>query len=136
MWVDRIFSSLLIFVLVLRESHSTCNVTKTLELTIHGDVDASRWRLESSDGSEIMSGSGIDVETSCLSCGVYSLRVQDNSSTITVKDSKSNFITSCTSAVSGSCLVEVGRQVRFFVHNSTVVNSTGMGQYHEGECIT
>ena len=114
---------------------SSLNCTHgTLSLGIVGDIDTSIWSLETiNDGTEVMYGRGIDAVSKCLPCGMYTLRVLDGTSVVSVKDSLGRFVTSCSTkhALHDTCLVEVGRQVRFFVHNSTVVNSTGMGQYHE-----
>ena len=80
-------------------------------------------------------GSGINEVSSCLSCGVYALSVLDGNSVVRVKDSFGDLITSCSTknAFDDRCVVEIGRTVRFFVHNSTLnsTSQTGMGQYHE-----
>ena len=107
---------------IIRESEGTvtCNVTKTLALSIQGDMSTSSWRLESEDQSEILlSGDSEEVITTCLPCGIYVLRIQDNSSTVQVRDSRDDFLTSCTSSISDSCRLEVGRTVRFYVHDGT-----------------
>ena len=106
---------------VLRESESSvrCNATKTLALSIQGDVSTSSWRLESEDETEILfSGSGEDIVADCLPCGIYFLRVQDGTSTVQVRDSRDNFVTSCTnSSHSDVCRIDVGRRVRFYIHD-------------------
>ncbi len=66
---------------------------------------------------------------------MYALRVLDGNSVVRVKDSFGDLITSCSTknAFDDRCVVEIGRTVRFFVHNSTLnsTSQTGMGQYHE-----
>lgn len=117
------FTLLFLFALfsVLRESESsvTCNATKTLAFSIQGDVSTSSWRLESEEQTEILfSGTGEELVADCLPCGIYFLRVQDSTSTVHVRDSRDNFVTSCTnSSNSDVCRIEVGRTVRFYIHD-------------------